>query len=337
MRRKVIATTLSIASLIAGAAAPAPLAARDTEVGAWQLWRGTRGVLDVVGPRSDGRFVVAARGRLFVLRPRDKHLAPYPANGPAYRASRKLEPYIAVAGPGQRVPGADCSFPRDTVYAIEPAGRTRVLAVSPAGRVTPLARIRGVKTLNGIVFDTVGRFGGRLLILGLTADGHGAVVSVDCRGRTLELTHAAPHLEGGPAVAPEAFGAFAGDLLAPDEVDGRLLAIGPDGGVRDVVALNQPAGGDIGVESLGFVPSGSAAAYLADRRSPGNAHPGNDAILRLPADALRAAGVEPGDLLASLEGGAATVAVRCAATCGVTEVATGPAGAHAEGSISFAR
>ena len=74
-------------------------------------------------------------------------------------------------------------FPRDTVYAIEPAGKTRVLALTPGGRVRPLARIRGVKTLNGIVFDTVGRFGGRLLVLGLTAGGSGALVTVDCRGR----------------------------------------------------------------------------------------------------------------------------------------------------------
>ncbi|MDX6596546.1 MAG: hypothetical protein QOE87_433, partial [Gaiellales bacterium] len=270
MRGTVIVATLSIAALVP-AAAPAPLAARATDVGAWQLWRSTRAVVDVVGPRSDGRFVVAARGRLFLLRPADKRLTPYPAKGAAYAGNRKLEPYIAVAGGGQRVAGERCSFPRDTVYAIEPAGSTGVLAVSPAGRVTRLATIRGVKTLNGIVFDTVGRFGGRLLIVGLTADGHGAIASVDCRGKTRTLTRGAPHLEGGPAIAPAAFGAFGGDLIVPDEVDGRLLAVAPDGSVRDVAAPNQPAGGDIGVESLGFVPSADAAAYLADRRSPGNA------------------------------------------------------------------
>ncbi len=47
--------------------------------------------------------------------------------------------------------------------------------------------------------------------------------------------------------------------------------------------------------------------------------------------------VEPGDLLVALEGGAATIDVRCAATCTVTTVAQAPTGAHAEGSISFAR
>ena len=331
--RGVTLPTLTIAALLA---ASSPLAARDQDPGAWQAWRMTRGVVDVVGPRSDGRFVVAARGRLFLLRTANARLMPYPSSGAPYAADAKLEPYITVAGPRQRVAAAQCGFPRDTVYAIEPAGKTRVLVVTPGGRVRPLARIRGVKTLNGIVFDTVGHFGGRLLVLGLTAGGSGALVTVDCRGRTHTVTRSAPHIEGGPVVAPAGLGAFAGDVIAPDEVDGRLLAVAPDGSVRDLVDPGQPAGGDIGVESLGIVPSARADAYLADRYSPGNANPGHDTILRLGADALRRAGVVPGDLLASLEGGGTTIAVHCAATCSASAVATAPAGAHAEGSISFA-
>jgi hypothetical protein len=331
--RRVTVPTLAVAALLT---ATSPLAAREQDPGVWRTWRTTRGVVDVVGPRSDGRFVVAARGRLFLLRPATARLVPYPSSGSPYTADAKLEPYIAVAGPRQRVAAAQCAFPRDTVYAIEPAGRTRVLAVTPAGRVRPLARILGVKTLNGIAFDTVGHFGGSLLVVGLTASGTGALVTVDCRGRTHAVTRSAPHLEGGPVVAPVGFGAFAGDLIVPDEVDGRLLALAPDGSVRDLVDPGQPAGGDIGVESLGIVPSDRADAYLADRYSPGNANPGHDAILRLGADALSRAGVVPGDLLASLEGGGTTIAVHCAATCSARVVATAPAGAHAEGSISFA-
>jgi hypothetical protein len=182
----------------------------------------------------------------------------------------------------------------------------------------------------------VGRFGHALLVVGLTADGHGALVSVDCRGKARTLTRAAPHLEGGLAVAPAAFGAFAGDLIAPDEVEGRLLALAPDGSVRDVATLGQPAGGDIGVESLGIVPAALGDAYLSDRRSPGNKHPGHDAVLRVTSASLRAAGVAPGDLLVTLEGGATTIDVRCAPTCRVRPVADGPSGAHAEGSIAFA-
>lgn len=338
-RRTPIRVSLGILALLGGelwAATASPSAARQDPQVAWQGWRTVRGVVDLAGPRSDGRLVVAAHGRLFLLRAADGRLSSYPTAGTPYAADPKLEPYIAVAGPRQAVPAAGCSFPRDTVYAIEPAGQPAVLAIAPSGRVRQVAAIRGVKTLNGITFDTGGRFGGRLLVVGLTAAGRGLAVAVDCRGGTHVLTRTAPHLEGGLAMAPAGFGAFAGDLLAPDEVDGRLLALAPDGSIRDVVAPGQPAGGDIGVESLGVVPSTPGDAYLADRRSPGNAHPGHDAILRLTPDDLRMAGVAPGDLVVALEGGGTTIDVRCAATCSVRTVARAPSGAHPEGSISFA-
>jgi hypothetical protein len=89
------------------------------------------------------------------------------------------------------------------------------------------------------------------------------------------------------------------------------------------------------VESAGFVPAAAGAAYLADRFSPGNKHPGDDAILRLPAAGLARAGIRAGDLLIATEGGAQTIDVRCAATCAVRYVAAGPAIAHAEGHIVF--
>ena len=328
------ARVAAVVGLAVGLGVASPVGARDVQTWTWQRWRTVREVLDIVGPRADGRFVVAARGKLFLMRPADGRVSPYP--GSAYTASSKLEPYIALAGAQQRVPSAGCTFPRDTVYAIVPAGRTAVVAITPGGRVRQLAAVPGVQTLNGIAFDTVGRFGGRLLVVGLTAGGQGVLATVDCRGRTRTLTRTAPHMEGGLAIAPAGFGAFAGDLLAPDEVDGRLLALTPSGAVSDVVDPEEPAGGDIGVESLGIVPAALGDAYLSDRRSPGNKHPGHDAVLRLTSASLRAAGVAPGDLLVALEGGATTIDVRCAPTCRVRPVADGPSGAHAEGSIAFA-
>jgi hypothetical protein len=100
-----------------------------------------------------------------------------------------------------------------------------------------------------------------------------------------------------------------------------------------------PSGADIGVESAGFVPPGfdrTGAAYLADRRSPGNPHPGTDSILRVSGADLVKAGVRPGDLIVASEGGAKTIAVRCARTCSVRKIADGPASSHAEGHIVFA-
>ena len=146
-------------------------------------------------------------------------------------------------------------------------------------------------------------------------------------------------LEGGIEVAPASFGRYAGDLIAPDEYSGRILAIDPQGTVHTVVRSGLPSGADVGVESAGFVPpqfDGTGAAYLADRRSPGNPHPGTDSILRISGAGLATAGVRPGDLLVAAEGGAKTIALRCARTCSVRKVADGPATSHAEGHIVFA-
>jgi hypothetical protein len=149
----------------------------------------------------------------------------------------------------------------------------------------------------------------------------------------------APTVEGGATVAPASFGAFGGDLIAPDEGTGQIWAIGPDGIARLVARSGLSSGGDIGVESTGFVPPGFTtgwAAYVADRRSPGNPHPGDDSILRLSSATLTAADVRPGDLLVATEGGGQTVAIRCAATCSVRHIVDGPAIAHVEGHVVFA-
>ena len=96
----------------------------------------------------------------------------------------------------------------------------------------------------------------------------------------------------GIAVAASSFGAF-GDLVAPDETTGRIWAISPDRQARLVARSHLPSGGDIGPESTGFVPVGFGprwAAYVADRRIPGNRHPGTGSILRPAGDEFAAAG-----------------------------------------------
>jgi hypothetical protein len=98
-------------------------------------------------------------------------------------------------------------------------------------------------------------------------------------------------------------------------------------------------GGDVGVESAGFAPPGlgrSSSALVADRRTPGNPHPGDDAVLRIGGPALIAAGVSPGDLLVATEGGAQTDAITCnGGSCRTRHVADGPPIAHLEGHIVF--
>jgi hypothetical protein len=140
-------------------------------------------------------------------------------------------------------------------------------------------------------------------------------------------------------VAPRAFGRFGGQLIAPDELHGALIALDARGRARVLARSGLPAGGDIGVESLAFVPRGfdrGMTALLADRAVPGAPHPGTDSILGVSGAALHAAGVRAGDLLAATEGGGETIAVRCnLRRCTVRLVAHGPSVTHAEGHIVF--
>jgi hypothetical protein len=210
-----------------------------------------------------------------------------------------------------------------------------VIRVSRQGTAKRVASLPAGTFPNGIVFDDVGTFGSRLLVTA-TAGGKASLFAIDCRNRVRTLTTTAPIVEGGIVVAPRGFGRFGGQLIAPDELSGRIVAIDAGGKSRTVAESGLPAGGDIGVESLGFVPADpprKAVALMADRGGQAQPHPGSDALLRVKLSALTRAGAKPGDLLAATEGGATTIAVRCARTCTVRKVADGPAIAHGEGHI----
>jgi hypothetical protein len=294
-------------------------------------------VVDLAGPRSDGSFTVAAAGRLFILG-RAGALRPF-ARGPGgYSTAIGPEPYITLAGDGP-VAGTRCSFSSGMIFALQPGRHPGVIGISADGRAQRFVSLPATATPTGITFDSTGRFGHRLLV---TAREHAAttVLAIDCAGGIRTITDHAPAMEGGIAVAPASFGRYGGDLVAPNETSGRVFAIAPDGTVATLAVSGLPHGGDIGVESAGFVLpwfGASDAAYLADRYSKGNRHPGTNSILRLPGSELVKAGVRPGDLLVATEGGARTIAVRCASSCTVRYIAAGPAISHAEGHIVFTR
>ncbi len=292
------------------------------------------GVVDI-GPRGDGALVVAAAGRLFILR--WPGMVTAFARGPGgYSTRQGPEPYLTVAG-NDRVAASRCSFHSGTIFALQPGSHPGVVTIGPDGRARRFASLAAAPT--GIAFDTTGHFGHRLLVTTRNASGSG-VLAIDCAGRIEVITDHAPAVEGGITVAPASFGRFAGDLIAPDERTGRIYAIPPDGAVALLAASGLPHGGDIGVESAGFVPHGFGtgdAAFLADRFSRGNRHPGTNSILRLPGSELIKAGVRPGDLLVASEASARTIVVRCIRACTVRYVAAGPAVTHAEGHIAFAR
>jgi hypothetical protein len=295
----------------------------------WVGRKHVRGVVDLSAPRKGGSIVVAAAGRLALLAPSGK-LRPFAR---AYSAPRGLEPYIALSS-GRRLKAARCAFAKDSLYALRLDRGDGVTVIDAQGNGRRFASLprRGLE--NGIAFDATGRFGRRLLVTS-TASGKTSVYAIDCNGHVDVVTRDGPRVEGGIAVAPASFGRFAGDLIAPDELSGKLYAIGPDGSSSLVTESGLPHGQDIGVESEGFVPAQFKYALVADRRTPGNRHPGDDLILGIAHAALAAAGVHAGDLLAVTEGGARTIAVTCTASCRVRDIADGPRRAHIEGHVVF--
>src|ERR1700719_3016504 len=303
---------------------------------AWQPVASISGIFDVGGPGADGRLVVAGAAKLYLVDPAGA-VTPF-AQGPGgYADDKGGEAYFAVS-PGLHPGGPGCDFQAGDVYLLRlhaPLGLTRVDAL---GRKTAFATIPGVQSLNGIAFDDVGFFGHRLLVTGRAGSGKTEVAAVDCTGGVTVLTRTAPVVEGGLAVAPIAFGAYGGQLIAPDELSGNIYAIDAHGVSTLVVKSGLPTGGDIGVEGVGFVPagfSGGGTVFYADRATPNNPHPGTDSLLMLSAASVSAAGVKDGGLLAVTEGGATMIGVHCDTTCSVLPVVTTPTRTHGEGHLAF--
>jgi hypothetical protein len=328
MARGRIATAACIVLLASSVASAAP------GPGNWRAVAKVPGIVDVVGPRADGRLVLSTHGGLFVMRPTGSPL-PY-ARGPQGYAGSPGEPYLTL-GSGRRVPGAGCAFRRDVIFALDPGANPGIVRVDRSAQSSRFADLPAGALPAGIAIDTVGLFGYRILVTSF-ASGTTTLYAFDCRGRARVVATGAPHVEGGIAVAPRTFGRFGGKLIAADEATGRIYAFGPGGGVRLVAESGLPAGGDIGTEAVGFVPQKlgrHGAAYLADLGSPGSPTSGANSLLILAGTGLSRANLHPGELIVATEAGAKTLAIRCARLCTVRRVADGPTVTHAEGHITF--
>ena len=327
LRRAVLSLALALVAFLpisGGAAGPA-----------WEQWRSVPGVFDLGGPLASGSLLVAGSAAFYTLTPAGD-LTPFARGAGGYRDDPGAEAYFAVS-PGQHVASAGCDFTRDDAFVLRlhvPIGVTRV---GKSGDETGSFTNVSVPSLNGIAFDSVGSFDHRLLATA-PVNGKTELLAIDCTGAVQVITKTAPVVEGGVAVAPTTFGSFGGYLIAPDELSGTIWAISPEGTTSKLVDSGLPKGGDIGVESVAFVPPGFSRGgylYYSDRKTPNNPHPGTDSVLRLSSADLTAAGVQDGDLLAATEGGASMIDVRCNTSCHVAMVVGMPTTTHGEGHMVF--
>jgi hypothetical protein len=332
---RLLILSTAFALLAAGAAGQA-LAAKSR----WHQDQALDEAVDLAGPRADGRFVVArsgvSGGRLSLYEPGGA-LTGF-ARGPNGFANPSGEGYIAMA-PQHRQPRG-CNYGRDAVYAIDQSSTPGVTRIGRTGVVHRFAELPVGSGPGGIAFDRVGSFGHELLVgarVGLTQ----TIFAIDCNGKVSAVAKGSPPVEGGMAVAPRGFGKFAGELINVDEASSSVYATSPAGHTRLLAKTGTPSGGDIGAESVGFVPHAYRerryTAYVASAHGGTNLGPGTKTILALGPSALRRAKLEPGDLLVANELAGTTVAIRCGDRCNVRRIATGPAAGHYEGHIVFAR
>jgi hypothetical protein len=322
-----------LAAILLGLSAVAVAVPAMAAAPAWRPVAHVAGVVDLSGPRSDGKLVVAGSARLYLM-DLAGGLSPFAQGAGGYADDRGAEAYLAVS-PGLAVDGAGCSFAPDDVYILRLHAPIGITKVDASGKKSNFANI-SLQTLNGIAFDATGLFKHRLLVTGVTKGGTRDLVEIDCKGKQFIINGALPVSEGGLVVAPSSFGAFGGMLISPDELSGKIWAFGADGTVNAVADSALPHGADVGVESLGFVPLGflrGGTLYFVDRATPGGAHPGSDSVLTLSSTDLLAAGVQEGDLLAATEGGGQLIAVRCTASCQVIPVIATQTKAHGEGHL----
>jgi hypothetical protein len=288
--------------------------------------------MDMVGPRSDGRFVVATYRDVRLLGP-GRRLRTLAAG---LATSHEVEPHVALTRP-QRVPGAGCAWRRDDVYMTGPAGHRQVFRIGAGGGARRFAPLPPDEVPSGIGYDDVGRFGHRLLVLAIRDNGS-VLHGVDCRGRVSTIARHVEYAEGGLVVAPRSFGAHAGEAIAVNEYTDHVIAIRPDGtsGVLAVPPL--PRGRDLGPESVGFVPAGLGAGdrvLVADRHFPDQPPHGNQAVMAIDAGRLRRSGVRAGDLLVATEARLRLAVVRCRPVCSSWIVARPNSVGHGESPIVF--
>src|SRR5258708_4261950 len=317
----VVATAFALSAGTLGVLAASTTPSSSAGPLQWSQWQHLVGVFDV-GLQPDGAGLVAEGSELFFDIDRSGNMIPI--NTPtAFHDARGEEAYFAVSA-GEPT-GGGCRFGHGAIYVLDPRSPKQALEIDQnSGQPRRFATIPGGDSLNGIAFDGSGAFGDHPLLVTGPSGTHSVIAAIGCHGDVTTISGSAPRMEGGVTVAPKTFGGHASELIAVDEIGGDIIGVTPAGTISTLVNLPQPKGGDLGVESTGFVPADflthGGAAYPAHRGTANNPHPGTDSLLRLTSSQLAPAGLHEGDLLVATEGAAATLALTRAPPCSLLQL-----------------
>jgi hypothetical protein len=192
-------------------------------------------------PQKLDSVVWTGRQFLYVQNTKNTVWSAPPAGRPLHRFAtmpRRVEETRCVLSPGRRgfPPGSIfCHSPDHKIYEISPDGSRRTLFATLPAPYPPAAD-------GALAFDTVGRFGYRLLAAtgrsgGPKAAG-GVVYAIDPHGATQQVgRYAGPGGADELVIAPRRFGSVGGDALLTVDAGasgGAVAALDPSGRTRTI-------------------------------------------------------------------------------------------------------
>ncbi len=168
-------------------------------------------------------------------------------------------------------PGAH-GFPAGWIYCHVPDNR--IYRISGNGRTIRLfASLPTTETSDGMLaFDTVGRFGHRLVAAtgrsGSASATGGDVYTIDAKGEVRHVgAYAGPGGADGLAIAPASFGSIAGHAMLtvdPGPDAGTIVAMSPAGATRTIALLHDGPNAIAVVSAAGRRSAAAPGLYVAD-------------------------------------------------------------------------
>jgi hypothetical protein len=184
------------------------------------------------------------------------------------------EDYLAVS------PGLG-NFPPGDIYVTQ---GPQIYQISPDGSQIQLFTTIPTMAANGhdgITFDSTGSFGYDMIVTSRT----GYVYKVDSAGNATEIGRLSSMIEG-PAVAPESFGAYGGDVLLAGEGRSEVWAMTPQGSVQSVAPFHNAEHVNVVPSTLCTFGSTRAAYVVADYADNGIVLYDQSMLAGLGGDAL---------------------------------------------------